>query len=251
MNRDLHKPRQLAFDLPLDPAMGREDFLATPANEAALAEIQRWPERRTEEPALALLGPPGSGRTHLAEIWRTENDALRATTADLDVDAVPRLLTRGALVLEDVPGDSLDETALFHLLNLARQRRAHVLLTTTIAPPRWPVGLPDLKSRLSAIPVVRLEPPDDLLLRAVLAKQFADRQLKVGEDVLSYLLPRMERSLSFARDLVAELDARSLEQHRRITRHLAAKVLRELMPTLFDDDDDDEALGEDEEGGRD
>ena len=224
-------PRQLAFDLPLAPGMGREDFLVTPSNQAAFDAITRWPSTPHDPSALALVGPPGSGKTHLAEIWRLEHDALRCTPADLTVEAVPTLLSRGALVLEDMPGARLDETALFHLLNLARQDGAFVLLTATGSPATWQVALPDLKSRLAAMPFVELEPPDDALLRAVLVKLFADRQLRVDEKVIAYLLPRMERSLSAAQRLVAALDDAALEQRRNITRQLAAKVLEELEAT--------------------
>ena len=225
--------RQLVLELPLTPGMGREDFLATPANEAALKAISEWPAGRPGEPfALALVGPEGCGKSHLAEIWRLEHDALRATVADLSVEAVPQLLARSNLVLEDLPaGDAAArewETALFHLLNLARQEGGHVLLTSRISPPRWPVALPDLKSRLAALPMAELLPPDDMLLRAVLVKLFADRQLIVPEEVISYLLLRMERSLGAARRLVAALDATALREQRRITRPLAAKVLAEL-----------------------
>ncbi len=218
-------PRQLSFDLPLEPGMGREDFLVTDCNSVAFETITRWPSAPDDAHALALIGPPGSGRTHLAEIWRTEHDALRCAPADLSVEAVPTLLSRGALVLEDMPGEGLDETALFHLLNLARQEGAFVLFTATASPATWPVALPDLKSRLAALPFVELEPPDDALLRAVLVKLFADRQLRVDEKVISYLLLRMERSLSAAERLVAALDAAALAERRNITRQLAAKVL--------------------------
>ena len=234
MNRNIPppeaaRPRQLAFDLPLAPGMGREDFLVTPSNEAAFEAITRWPATPDDAHALALMGPPGSGKSHLAEIWRLEHDALKCAPADLAVDAVPTLLSRGALVLEDMPGLRLDETALFHLLNLARQEGAFVLITATDTPATWPVGLPDLKSRLAAMPFVELEPPDDMLLRAVLVKLFADRQLRVDEKVISYLLPRMERSLSAARRLVAALDDAALEERRNITRQLASKVLEEMQ----------------------
>ena len=221
-------PRQLTLELPLAPGLGREDFLVTPANESAFEVISGWPATPHDPPALALVGPPGSGKTHLAEIWRLEHDALRATPAELEVEAVPTLLSRGALVLEDMPGRHLDETALFHLLNMARQEGANVLLTTTTSPATWPVALPDLRSRLAALPFVEIGPPDDELLRAVLVKLFADRQLLVGDEVVSYLLLRMERSLTAAQELVAALDKAALSERRRITRPLAARVLKEL-----------------------
>lgn len=208
--------------------MGREDFLVTPSNEVAYDAISRWPATPHDAPALALIGPPGSGKTHLAEIWRLEHDALKCAPTDLTVEAVPTLLSRGALVLENMPGRRLNETALFHLLNLARQEEAFVLFTATGSPATWPVNLPDLKSRLAAMPFVELEPPDDELLRAVLVKLFADRQLRVDEKVIAYLLPRMERSLSAAQRLVAALDAAALRERRNITRQLAAKVLEDL-----------------------
>ncbi len=244
------RPRQLALDLPLQPGMGREDFLPAPANEQALAAISTWPSGAAgESHALAIVGPAGSGKTHLAEIWRLAHDALRARVADLAVENVPHLLARGALVLEDLPGPPACsgagsgpkqkggmgtavppewEVALFHLLNLARQEGGHVLITSRAAPPTWQVALPDLGSRLAAVPVARLHEPDDELLRAVLVKLFTDRQLRVPEEVISFLLMRMERSLDAAQRVVAALDAAALAERRNITRHLAARVLAEL-----------------------
>ncbi len=220
--------RQLVLELPLTPGMGREDFFVTSANAAAHETISTWPATPEDPPALALVGPPGSGKTHLSEIWRLEHDALRATPTELNVEAVPVLLSRGALLLEDMPGEKLDETALFHLLNMARQEGAHVLMTATGSPATWSIALPDLRSRLAALPIAVLGPPDDELLRVVLVKLFADRQLLVGADVISYLLLRMERSLKAAQELVAALDEAALSEHRRITRQLARKVLEEL-----------------------
>ncbi len=227
--------RQLVLDLPHRVALGREDFLVGPSNEAAVALIDRWPHWPGN--TVIITGPPGSGKSHLVEVWRQASGARRANTAALTREAVPDLIATGNLALEDLPGQALDETALFHLLNLTRQSGAKLLLTATLHPAHWPVQLPDLASRLRALPVVTLGVPDDSLLRGVLAKLFVDRQLAVDDSVLSYLLARMPRSLEAARRITAEIDARALTERSEINRAFVARVLGGFhAPDLFGDD---------------
>jgi chromosomal replication initiation ATPase DnaA len=226
------KPRQLVLDLPHRAARGREDFLVSPANAAAVAMIEDW--RNWPSHAVVLVGPPGSGKSHLVEVWRQASGAAMVTAAGLSERAVPELLASGALAVEDAPGTGLDERAMFHLLNYARQEGGRVLLTSGTLPASWDIALPDLRSRLRAAPVARLSEPDDTLLRGVLVKLFTDRQLLVDEPVLSYLLPRMPRSFEAARQIVARLDEAALASKAEITRSFAAKALAELLaPPLF------------------
>ena len=140
---------------------------------------------------------------------------------------VPIALATGALVLENLAEGNFDEAALFHLLNLAREERAFLLITARSAPAGWRIGLPDLASRLRALPVVALEAPDDALLRAVIVKLFADRQLAVDENLVGFLLNRIERSFGAAREAVRKLDQEALRLKRPVTRSLAGELFRE------------------------
>jgi chromosomal replication initiation ATPase DnaA len=224
--------RQLAFDLPHRVATGRDDFLVTASNAKAVALIDLWPDWPSN--ALILLGPSGSGKSHLAAVWHEMTGALLARPSDIRNDAVPRLLEKDALVIEDAPGEALDESAFFHLLNLAREQKAYVLVTALVAPSAWGIALPDLLSRLKAAPTAQLGPPDDVLLRGVLVKLFADRQIGVDEAVVSYLLSRMPRELAAARSLVADIDRRALEERAEVTRNFVGKVLGDIVsPDLF------------------
>lgn len=218
---------QLVFDLPLTPGMGREDFFETPANRQALAMVERWPTGDERSPLLIIHGPPGSGKTHLSEIWRARTGALKAAPEDILTANLPALLGGGHLVVEDMQAGGFDETALFHLINLAREQRAWVLLTAAAPAAQWPVTLPDLNSRLAAAMVAEITAPDDELLRAVLVKLFTDRQLRVKEEVIAYLLRRMERSLAAARALVALIDHAALQRKAEITRPFVARLLKE------------------------
>ena len=215
-------PRQLALALDHAESLAREDFLSGPSNAQALALIDTWPgwPHRT----VMLTGPEGSGKSHLAAIWAHAAGARRVAARALDEAAVPRALATGALVVEDLAAGAFDERALFHLLNLAREDAAFVLLTARTA--LMTVAIRDLGSRLNALPVVALAPPDDALLRAVLVKLFADRQLAVDESLIGYVAMRIERSFAAARDVVALLDEEAMRQKRPITRALAAEFLR-------------------------
>ena len=143
----------------------------------------------------------------------------------------------GAVVLEDATAGQVPETALFHLLNLAKANDGHVLLTAATAPETWGITLPDLRSRLVAIPAVTIAQPDDALLRGVLVKLFADRQIAIDESLVNFLVTRMPRSLGFAREIVARIDEAALEQGAEVTRPFVRRILQDhLEPGLLDDD---------------
>jgi chromosomal replication initiation ATPase DnaA len=217
-------PRQLVLALGHAESFAREDFLEGPSNRAALALIERWLD--WPAPAMALVGPEGSGKSHLASIW-AEAAGARVLAARLlgEID-LPGALATGALVLEDVEPAKLDERALFHLINLAREQGAFLLFTARQPPASFQVSIRDLASRLRAMPVVTLAPPDDALLRALIVKLAADRQIAVDETLVNYLANRIERSFAAAREAVKRLDQEALRQHRPVTRALAAELFR-------------------------
>src|SRR6195256_2518352 len=186
------QPRQLAFALPHAESLTRDNFLEGPANEAGLALIARWPDWPNR--IMLLVGPEGSGKSHLAAIWAEAAGARSISAHALTPTAVPGALATGALVVEDLKSSDLDERALFHLMNLAREDQAFVLITARVPPSAFQVELRDLRSRLRAVPTVSLLPPDDQLFRALIIKFCADRQLAVDETVVSYLATRIERS---------------------------------------------------------
>ena len=220
------RPRQLAFALPHTESLTRDNFLEGPSNATALSLIDRWPDWPNR--VMLLAGPEGCGKSHLAAIW-AETAGARAIGAHLLTDdGVPDALTTGALVVEDLVAGSFDERALFHLMNMAREDDAFVLMTARVAPVNLAVALRDLNSRLRAVPVVAVAAPDDQLFRALIVKFCADRQLNADETVVNYLATRIERSVVAARAVVAELDAESLRQRRPVTRALAVEVLRDV-----------------------
>jgi chromosomal replication initiation ATPase DnaA len=218
---------QLPLNMPLRAARARADLIVAPCNAEAVAWIDRWPDWPARE--LILYGPPASGKTHLVEVFlaRTGGVLLPSSFSPSDVpaliDAAPTFAVDGA--------DSLSgaaERAFLHLLNWARERKISGLLTGTLSPAQWVIQLPDLGSRLRALPAVGIGAPDDFLLKAVLLKLFADRQLRVDDAVLSYMLARMERSFRVAGILAAELDRVALAQMRPVTVPLAKMVLAAL-----------------------
>lgn len=216
--------RQLTFDLPNAPAMGRADFITAPCNRSALAAVSDW--GRWSGGRLALCGPAGSGKSHLVQIFAQESGAAILPAEALETDMVPELPNRVAI--EDVDrlfGQIERQEALFHLHNDLAARKGRLLVTGLGTPSQWPLVLPDLASRLQAMPLARLSPPDDELLGALLDKLFQDRQIRPPEKLIPYLLPRMERSFAAAHKLVAEIDHRALSERRPLNSALAAEVL--------------------------
>jgi chromosomal replication initiation ATPase DnaA len=213
--------RQLAFDLDRRPALGREDFLLAPGNRDAVSWMERW--RDWPNRAFALYGAEGCGKTHLVHLWQGVAGAEVLDAGALGTADLPALAGRPVAVEDGDRG--VPERALLHLLNLARESGGYVLLTGRDAPARWAVALPDLRSRLAAIAAVAIAPADEALLGALLVKLFADRQLRVGDGVIPYLLARMERSCAAAQKLVAELDRAAMAEQRPIGLALVRDVL--------------------------
>ena len=216
---------QLGFDLPVRPALGRDDFLVAPSNAVALAMIdgwQTWPGSK-----LVLSGPEGAGKTHLTHVWAAEAGAKIIGACDLPALDMATLATSPVAVenVDAIAQEAEAQTALFHLHNMMQAAGQPLLMTGTAAPSHWRMSLPDLQSRIDAAGHAALDPPDDTLLAAVMAKLFADRQLMPRPDVIPYLTSRMERSFAAARAVVEALDSLSLARQRTITRSLAVEVL--------------------------
>lgn len=219
--------RQLALDLRVRPAMGRADFMVAPCNEDAVAQLDRWPD--WPGGGLVLAGPAASGKTHLAAVWRRESGAHLLDAASLDgADPVALAEAGTQWLVEDadrqVAGRAERERALFHLFNALRARRGQLMLTARVPAARWPVGLPDLASRVRGMLAARIGPPDDTLLGALLVKHFADRQLRATRPALDYMLRRMDRSFEGVERVVATIDAHALSARREINRGLVREL---------------------------
>lgn len=212
-------PEQLVFDLPVDTAFGRDDYFVSGANAVAVEAIcawHTWPGGK-----LLLLGPEGSGKSHLGAIWAEQADAQVLSGATLSPDP-----PQSALFVDDA--HLADPAHLFHIFNAATAGEWPLMMTGPAPLAAWGVGLPDLISRLSATQTLTLGAPDDALLAALLIKQFEDRQLRIDAGLIDYLLPRMDRSFSAAKNLIQRLDTAALRLKRPVTPRLARTVLKEL-----------------------
>jgi chromosomal replication initiation ATPase DnaA len=207
--------QQIPFKLPLDPSMGEEDFLITPSNQTAVALLN------TSTTAL-LLGPKGAGKSHLARIWQK-----RHTAGIFNIHTTTISQLSHAVVWEDADATAWDtdiqETA-FHLLNTVKEKQLPLLITATKPPAQWALTLADLRSRLLALPVAQIDMPDDTLVAGLLLKHFKDRQLRVSEDVLNYIIPRIARDGSIIEQTVKQLDELALAHNRAITVPLVSKL---------------------------
>ncbi len=225
------KAEQLPLAFSHQTATGREDLLVAAPLDAAVSIVDEWP--RWPSPVVILAGPPGSGKSHLASIWKNTSGA-NEITPQKGKDAA-RVAENGPVLFEDADRNGFDDTELFHVINSVRENGTSLLITTRQWPAAWPVTLPDLRSRLKAATVVEIGEPDEDLLAQVLMKLFADRQLYMDDKLVSYIVARMERSLDTAQSLVDRLDRLALSRGTRISRALAAEVLTEMGSTLEDD----------------
>ncbi|MDH3335487.1 MAG: DnaA/Hda family protein [Rhodospirillaceae bacterium] len=221
-------PEQIPLSFDHRPAFSGEDFLVSPSNEQAIQWIDSWPN--WPGPLLVIVGPKGSGKTHLANVFinatgakNIGKDYLEKNSAHSICDGEKALVVENA---ENIIGHGLDEQ-LLHLYNTARERDIRILMTATSAPARWKINLKDLSSRLNTAPIAEINPPDDSLIAALLLKQFTDRQINISQDVINYLISRMDRSFSAVRDVVEKTDSLSLSEKRKITIPLVRRVLED------------------------
>jgi chromosomal replication initiation ATPase DnaA len=212
-------PEQLPLDLPVRSAMDAAGFVVSESNQDAVAWLDRWPD--WPGAALAVYGPPGCGKTHLAHVWQARSEARFLEPSALEQ------LPPGNLILD---GIRLPEEHLFHLINHVRAQRTSLLILDREPPARWAVRLPDLASRLASVPAVSVQPPDDTLLAAVLAKHFADRQVDVAPEVVAYLVKQIERSFIAAETAARQLDRAAMAKGAAISIRLAREILRGERP---------------------
>jgi chromosomal replication initiation ATPase DnaA len=208
--------------LPHAPSYRRDNLLISDSNQTALAFLDRWPE--WGNPACVLWGPPGCGKTHLAHIWADAASAKIITSATTMEGVIPQVLAGQSLAVLRLPG-TLPALELLHLLNAAKQGGASLLLCGSMQVGEWGYALPDLQSRLLALPQVEIYPPDDTLCRMVMTKLLADRQLRLSPEVMEYALLRLPRSYAALNEFVQILDQFSLAEKRGIGLSLVREVL--------------------------
>ncbi|HMI96726.1 MAG TPA: hypothetical protein VK479_09460 [Micropepsaceae bacterium] len=218
-------PAQLVFPFGVEPALGREDFILAPCNEQAVQFIRRWPDWPTR--SAALYGPPHSGKTHLAAIWRNMADAQAVPARELVPDLIPAIVPRAgaALVIEDIDSNEPHEDRDRALLALFERPAGALLLTARTPPSDWPVAIGDLRSRFLSLIAFRMWAPDDNLLSALVTKHFADRQLEVTEGVVKRIITHVERTPEAVAAFVARADIKALAEKRSVTDRLVLELI--------------------------
>lgn len=217
---------QLPFHLIHRPAFARDDFWVSDCNKDAIAWIDQWPNWPST--ALVITGAVASGKTHLARVFEQQSNAF-FLTAD-NIHNVPQNATSVIIDNADqLMGDRDVEEALFHLYNRLKEQGASLLLTSSHAPKDWNFTLQDLKSRIVSSPVAALGTPDDQLLAVVLAKLFSDRQIFVAQEVVAFILSRIDRSFADLRNIVDDIDRKAMASKRPVTIPLVREVLQKSL----------------------
>ncbi len=234
----MHAPaitsKQFALEFPHRESLGREDFLVARCNAEAVALIDSWPNWPYF--GICIYGPEGCGKTHLANVFAT--NVARLTEHPYKVPSIRAeqislpLIRKNfeehkCLIIENLENLS-DQESLFHIYNLFRDEGGNILFTANTAPARLPITLPDLRSRLNILPAIEIKTPDNDLLSALLIKLFDDRQITPSPEVINYMLNNMQRSFSYARRLVEEIDNISLERKHAITISIVKEAISVL-----------------------
>ena len=222
---------QIPLDLSMRPALGMEDFMIGASNADAVAWIDRWPD--WPAPLLVISGPAASGKSHLAAVWSDKTQAHIIKPDKLTTHTAETLAGQSdTLVIDGLDlwiGDREAETTLFHLYNIFKEERRTFLVTSRMNPTQSDFVIADLASRFRAAPVATIQAPDDMLLGSVLIKLFSDHQLRVGHEVIAYILPRMERSFVAAKDIVSNIDKMAYSKKKGVTIPLARQALADMM----------------------
>ncbi len=226
-------PEQLLLDWPVNETFSEEEFLPSLSNKAAVRWIDVWPrwQRGGENfHCLIIYGPEGCGKTHLSHVWQRISGAVSINAdklSDIDFISGEKLV----FVIEDIDryiGKAGVAEGLFHLYNWVNEQGGYLLLTASKRPKKWKIDLADLSSRMLAAEAVKIKPPDDTLLEAVIVKQFADRQIKLSDKIIGYIIKNADRSFSFIRVLVRELDKVSLSENKKITIPMVKRAIEKL-----------------------
>lgn len=214
---------QLAFDLATLRREAGEDFVVAPCNQDAVAWVERWPD--WPQACLVIYGPPACGKTTLGKIWARRSDAVRVPPQAVGTLPSPELMGEARAVWLDDAENITDQEGLFHLLNNVWERPLSLLMTMTAAYPAAPFALPDLVSRVNRMQAARIDPPDDPMLEMLLHLHFSARQMRVGGEVIRYLLPRLERSHAAVQKMVSILDKRALSDRKSVTLPFVKNIL--------------------------
>ncbi len=214
---------QLIFDMASRPALHADNYFISKSNASAVELLDSWPDWR--DPSVIICGNEGCGKSHFVNVWRRISGARKIQASELTESLIDTLSGCQNLAIEDIDQGLKDETALFHLLNLTKERNNRMILTTRKMPGDFHPTLPDLRSRLRSLPVFTINQPDDHLLKTILLKLFDDRQINIEPDVLDYIFTHIDRSMLSIMEFVKQLDHASMASQKKITKHFARKIL--------------------------
>jgi len=213
---------QLILKFPSSKAYLKEDFYVSPGNQDAYDFINSWP--KWIKRIVNIFGPSGSGKTHLASILKSKTTSLVIQSNEVNEKIISEFKTKEALIIENL-NHKVNENILFSIWNLALQDNKYFLITSNESINTHKFKLPDLRSRVNSCLIIGINLPSDELINVIIAKNFSDKQIKVEQKYIDYIIKRIDRSYEKISQFILILDKYSLKKGMPISLKLIKEVL--------------------------
>ena len=213
---------QKLLDFGISESFDENDYYVSKSNYFAKNILETWPQ--WEKKIVNLTGEKYSGKTHLSTIFKIKTNALYLFSKNIDNSTLKKIKLSNSIIIEDLD-DTFDEKLLYSIFNLVEQDNKYLLISSNKPVDTLSFSLPDLVSRLKNCIIANIEQPDDDLIYAIILKSFSDRQIKLDNKIVDYIIKRIARSYSKMHEFIYKLDELSLKKRKSIN----FKIIKEIV----------------------